>query len=213
MTVQHRIEYAMNIEQIRETYDRRAPDYDARVGRSERRLTGDFRARFGALLQGRTLEVAIGSGLNLPYYSDEVTSAVGTDLSRGMLEIAAGRARELGRPIDLVMMDAEQLGFPDDMFDTVAGSLALCTVPDPATALREMSRVCKPDGRIVLLEHVRSPVWPVAVLQRLVSPIQERFNGCHLARTTIDLVRQQGLAIEHEDQRLLGIFRLAVARP
>jgi ubiquinone/menaquinone biosynthesis C-methylase UbiE len=203
----------MNIEQIRDVYDHRAPTYDATVGRGEKRLTGDFRARFGAALQGATLEIAIGSGLNLPYYSDHVTHAVGIDLSEGMLTIAAARARELDRHIELVVMDAQQLAFPDHTFDTVAISLALCTVPDPEAALREMNRVCKPDGRIVLLEHVRSSVWPVGVLQRLISQIQERHNGCHLARETIDLARRCGLVIEREDQRLLGIFRLVVARP
>jgi ubiquinone/menaquinone biosynthesis C-methylase UbiE len=203
----------MNTNEIREAYDRRAATYDASVGRSEKRLTGSFRARFGGLLQGATLEVAIGSGLNLPYYSNQVTYAVGTDLSRGMLDIAAVRAHDLERRIDLVVMDAQHLAFPDGSFDTVAISLALCTVPDPAAALREMSRVCKPDGRIVMLEHVRSSNWPVAMLLRLVSPLQEWRLGCHLARETVDLARECGLTIEQEDRRLFGIFRLVVARP
>jgi ubiquinone/menaquinone biosynthesis C-methylase UbiE len=203
----------MNIEQIRDAYNRRAASYEATAGRGEKALTGDFRARFGALLEGATLEVAIGGGLNLPHYSERVTKAVGTDLSTGMLAIAADRARELQREIELVVMDAQHLAFPDDSFDTVAISLALCTVPDPMAALREMSRVCQPGGRIVLLEHVRSPIWPVAMFQRAVSPIQERLVGCHLARETVDLARASGLRIEREDRRLLGIFRLVVARP
>jgi ubiquinone/menaquinone biosynthesis C-methylase UbiE len=203
----------MDNRQIREAYDRRAATYDATMGRGEQVLTGSFRARFGAPLRGDTLEIAIGSGLNLPYYSANVTRAVGADLSEGMLAIAAKRARDLGRGLALVVMDAQQLAFADATFDTVAISLALCTVPDPEAAVREMRRVCRPDGRIVMLEHVRSPIWPVALLQRLASPIQERLNGCHLARETIQTVRRSGLTIEREDQRLLGIFRLVVARP
>jgi ubiquinone/menaquinone biosynthesis C-methylase UbiE len=203
----------MDNRQIREAYDQRAPTYDAAEVRSEKKILGNFRARFGALLQGETLEVAIGSGLNLPYYSDQVTRAVGVDLSEGMLAIAATRAREVHRAIDLAVMDAQHLAFPDHVFDTVAISLALCTVPDPVAALQEMSRVCRPDGRIVLLEHVKSPNWAVAMLQRIVSPLQEWRLGCHLARETIDNARQCGLNIEREDRRLLGIFRLVVARP
>jgi ubiquinone/menaquinone biosynthesis C-methylase UbiE len=110
-------------------------------------------------------------------------------------------------------MDAQQLGFRDDSFDTVAISLALCTVPDPVAALREAARVCRPDGRIVLLEHVRSPVWPIALLQRLWAPIQERTLGCDLLRTTIDTARGLGFMVESERERLFGVFRLAIARP
>lgn len=203
----------MNNRQIRERYDKRAAIYDATMGRGESKLTGNFRARFGALLRGQTLEIAIGSGLNLPYYSARVTRAFGVDLSRGMLDVAARRARDLHLPIGLAVMDAQQLAFPERTFDTVAISLGLCTVPDPVAALREVSRVCKPDGQIMLLEHVRSPVLPVALLQRLLSPIQERINGCHLARETTVIARAFGLEIVQEDRRLLGIVRLVVARP
>jgi ubiquinone/menaquinone biosynthesis C-methylase UbiE len=203
----------MDNRHIRETYDKRAAIYDAAAGRGGTAFVRNLRARFGGSLRGETLEIAIGNGLNLPYYSSRVTRAVGIDLSPGMLEVAAKRARELHRSIDLLIMDAQRLAFPDHIFDTVAVSLGLCTISDPKAALREMSRVCKPDGQIVLLEHVRSPVWPVATIQRLVSPIQERLNGCHLARETIDLARECGLEIEREDQRLLGIMRLVIARP
>ncbi|GIW05045.1 MAG: SAM-dependent methyltransferase [Thermomicrobiales bacterium] len=202
-----------SLDRIQRIYDRLAPEYDRVVGRGERFLVGDFRQKFGAALRGDTLEIAIGSGLNLPYYTPAVRRAVGIDLSLGMLRQARVRAAELGLPIALIQMDAEHLGFRDHSFDTVAISLALCTIPDPEAALREAIRVCRPDGQIVLLEHVRSPVWPVALLQRLWTPIQERTLGCHLMRTTIDTARNLGLTIESEHERFFGIFRLAIARP
>ena len=208
-----RIKKRMDNRQIRDAYDRRAADYDEAMGQRRGSLTGSFRARFGAMLAGETLEIAIGSGLNLPYYSPRVTHAVGIDLSGEMLDIAANRARDLQRPIDLAMMDAQRLAFPDGSFDTVAISLGLCTVPDPTRAIREMNRVCKSDGQIVLLEHVRSLVWPVAIVQRALSPLQERRNGCHLARETIDLVRACGLDVVAEDRRWFGVMRLVAARP
>jgi ubiquinone/menaquinone biosynthesis C-methylase UbiE len=203
----------MNLTQIRTTYDRLAPTYDKTVGFTERLLLGELRHAFGAELRGETLEVAVGSGLNLPYYSSDVTNAVGIDLSPAMLAEADVKARQLGRAMTFAQMDAQRLAFPDNQFDTVAISLALCTIPDPVSALRELIRVCRPDGRIVLLEHVLSPVWPVALLERIWTPIQERPLGCHLTRETFNTARALGLTIESERARLFGVFRLAVALP
>ena len=203
----------MHRDRIRAVYDELAATYDRSVGLGDKLMLGDLRRRFGEQLRGRTLEIAIGSGLNLPFYTDAVTHAVGVDLSAGMLAQARSRAAALGMTIDLLQMDAQRLAFADGSFDTVAVSLALCTVPDPAAALWEMARICRPDGRIVLLEHVLSPVRPVAALERLLSPRQVRTIGCHFDRRTIDLARELGFRIEAEQQRLAGVFRLAVGRP
>ncbi|MCC6313684.1 MAG: methyltransferase domain-containing protein [Thermomicrobiales bacterium] len=200
-------------ERVRRIYDRRAAVYDRTAGAAEGMLLGDFRRRFGALLRGRTLEGAVGTGLNLPYYSPAVTEAFGVDFSIGMLREARQRARALGLPMRFVQADAQALPFPAAAFDTVAISLALCTVADPPTALREMARVCRPDGRIVLLEHVASPVGPVYALERLLSPLQERQMGCNLTRRTVDTVRELGFRIEAEESRWWGVFRLVIARP
>lgn len=194
-------------------YDRLAPDYDRLEGAVERTLMGrEMRAALGAELRGAVLEVGIGSGRNLPYYDQTVTRVVGIDLSTGMLREARRAAFDVGRPIVLARMDAEHLAFPDATFDSVVTSLSLCTVADPARALREMARVCKPDGRVVLLEHVRSPV-PLFWLQRLLTPLQVRAMGCHLDRATIDLVRDLGFEILSERRRFFGVFRLVVAEP
>ncbi len=201
----------MNRRELRAVYDREAATYDRKVGLAERIALGDLRRAFGAELRGETLEVAIGSGLNLPHYPPAVTRAVGVDLSRGMLARAARRAGEFGRAVSLVQADAELLPFPDGSFDTVAISLALCTVPNPALALQELGRVCRPDGRIVLLEHVRSPVAPVYAVERLLSPLQERIIGCHLTRQTAEVARGVGLTIRSERRRVFGVVRLVVA--
>jgi ubiquinone/menaquinone biosynthesis C-methylase UbiE len=200
-------------DRIRRIYDQRAADYDRSVGRAEGVLLGDFRRRFGALLAGETLEVGIGSGLNLPFYGPAVTRASGIDLSAAMLRIARERAESLGRKIVLTQGDAERLPFPDAAFDTVAVSLVLCTVPEPARALREVARVCRPGGRVVLMEHVLSPVAPAAWAQRLIAPLQEHAIGCDLTRRTIETARGLGFRVESEEARLFGIFRLVVARP
>jgi len=203
----------MERERIRAIYDRQAPTYDRSVGLGERLLLGDLRQAFAAELCGETLEVAVGSGLNLPGYSPAVTRAVGVDLSAGMLRRARDRAAVLGRPLAVVQADAEHLPFAAAAFDTVAVCLALCTVPDPTRALLEIARVCRPDGRVVLLEHVRSPSAPIYALERLLSPLQERFIGCHLTRETITEARRLGFRIDSERTRLFAVFRLVVARP
>src|SRR5215211_6976433 len=109
----------MDRQQLRAVYDRRAPTYDRSVEFGESVLLGDLRRAFAAEFRGETLDVAIGSGLNLPYYPPAVERAVGVDLSMGMLAQARVRARELGIRIDLAQMDAERLAFPDASFDTV----------------------------------------------------------------------------------------------
>lgn len=198
---------------VRAIFDRRAASYDKTVGLGERLLLGDLRRRFGALLRGRTLEIAAGTGLNLPYYAPHVTQRIAVDLSSGMLRVLRNRAADLKLPVGVAQMDAERLAFPDGAFDSVAVSLALCTVERPERALREMARVCAPGGRVVLLEHVLSPVRPVASLQRLFSPAQTRAIGCHFDRETIDLLRREGFTVESEVRRRIGIVRLVVARP
>ena len=202
----------MRAEEIKRVYDKRATTYDRTVGFGERLLVGDLRRRFGALLEGETLEVAIGSGLNLPYYTDAVTRAVGLDLSPGMLAEARARADDLGMEIELIEGDAEAIPFPVDTFDSVGISLALCTVPEPERALRELVRVCRPGGRVVLLEHVRAASPLISLPQRALSPLQERLIGCHLDRPTLDTARALGLEVEVVASRLAGVFRLAVVR-
>lgn len=200
-------------DRIRRLYDDRAATYDRSLGFTERLLLGRFRQAYGALLRGETLEVGVGSGLNIPFYSPAVTRAVGVDLSGEMLRRARERASQLTVPFALMQADAEALPFPDATFDTVAISLSLCTIPDPVKALRELGRVCRPEGRIVMLEHVRSTARPLAALQRLLSPLNERAIGCHLDRDTFGLAQSLGFSIDETRSRLFDSVRLGVARP
>jgi ubiquinone/menaquinone biosynthesis C-methylase UbiE len=204
------------IRRVEAIYDELAPKWDASVGRSERLLIGKrMRAAVGEQLQGDVLEIGTGTGATLRSlgHSGQITSFTGIDLSTGMLNQARQVAAGLQFPVDLRQMDATRLDFPDDSFDTVTVSLTLCTVPDPAQTLREMARVCRPAGRIVLLEHVLSPNPVVGWLQRRISPAQEWMLGCHLDRTTDRLVRNLGLGVERDESRLFGIFHLIVAQP
>ena len=200
-------------DRIRRLYDERAATCDRSLGIVDRLLLGPFREAFGAALQGETVEVGVGSGLNFPFYGPDVTRAVGVDLSGEMLRLARERASGLHVPYAFVQADAESLPFPDASFDTVAISLALCTIPDPHRALLELGRICRADGRIVMLEHVRSTARPLATLQHLLSPLNERAIGCHLDRDTFALARSLGYSFDETRSRLFGSVRLAVARP
>ena len=194
-------------------YDELAPTWDRRVGLLERWLVGtSFRKHLGSSLRGTVLEIGSGSGATIPYVTfgpDAVTSLVGTDLSLGMLnQIKRDRSE-----IQLSRMSADNLAFHDNTFDVVTCSLVLCTVPDPERALREMSRVCKSEGQIVLLEHVLAPNRFLAWMQRKLSPAQERQLGCHFDRATDKLLQHLGFEIISQRRRFFGIFVLCVTRP
>lgn len=197
-------------------YDDLAPTWDERQGLVERVLMGQaMRAALANQLRGNVLEIGTGTGptLRLLAANAEITSFTGVDLSSGMLDVAQEYAGNLPFPVALRRMTAERLEFPDAAFDTVTTSLTLCTVPDPERALREMARVCKADGRIALLEHVRARNPLLAAMQRVLTPLQARMLGCHLDRPTNRLVRDLGFRVEHETTRFFGIFRLIVAHP
>jgi ubiquinone/menaquinone biosynthesis C-methylase UbiE len=161
--------------------------------------------------QGEVLEIAIGTGRNLGHYPDEV-SLTGIEFSPAMLEIARKRAQQLGREIDLRAGDAQALDFPNESFDTVVCTLALCTIPDDRAAVAEARRVLRPEGRFLLLEHVRSPNPAVRLGQRLLEPLMLRFEGDHLLREPLEHLRAGGFEVEQLLRSKLGIVERIAAR-
>jgi ubiquinone/menaquinone biosynthesis C-methylase UbiE len=134
--------------------DAHAADYDEQMAVAERRLLGDQRGWATLRAHGRVLELAVGTGLNLPRYPDAVEHVLGIDLSEQMLERARARIADqrLAR-VEVRQGDVEHLDLPDASVDCVVSTYSLCTVPDPAAALREARRVLVPGGRLVLVEH------------------------------------------------------------
>ena len=157
---------------------------------------------------GDTLEVAIGTGLNLPLYGEQVRLA-GIDLSPAMLEVA--REATAGRSVDLRVGNAEVLEFADEAFDTVVFTLCLCTIPDPRKALAEAHRVLPHGGQLLLLEHVRSPIRGVRWAQRIVEPLF-RLASDHLLRDPLDHLASLGFEIEESRRYRAGIIESVVAR-
>lgn len=198
-------------ERIRGIYEKDAPKYDRSMRFFERVILGDARRWACARAEGEVLELAVGTGLNLPHFPDGI-KLTGIEFSPAMLELAKRRAAELGREVDLRLGDAEALEFEDDTFDTVMCTYALCTIPDDRQALREAARVLRPGGRLILTEHVRSPVRAVRVGQRLLAPFMLRFKADHLLREPLDHVKAEGLEIEDLLRSRLGIVEQIAAR-
>lgn len=130
----------------------------------------------------------------------------GVDISRRMLAYARRRAASLGRPVDLRHGDAQDLDFPAACFDTVVFSLALCSIPDDRQAVREARRVLRPGGRLLALEHVRSPYPAVRAVQRLIDAVTSRLLCDHQLREPSEHIRAEGFELEEFHRTKLGII-------
>lgn len=198
-------------DRVRAIQDRDARGYDRQMTFFERVLFGDGRRWVCSQAEGDVLEVAVGTGRNLPFY-DGAVRLTGIELSPEMLAIATRRARELGRGADLRLGDAQALTFADETFDTVVITLALCTIPDERQALREVHRVLRPGGRLLGLEHVRSPSPPVRAVQRALDPLSVRFAADHLLREPLDHLSTVGFEVDRVERSKLGIVARIAAR-
>ena len=198
-------------DEIREIYADMAPRF-ARFEPFDRLVTGRYRERLFSHASGRVLDVACGTGVNFPYLPDDV-DLVGIDLSEAMLARARERIAELGLDGEVRQADAADLPFEDDRFDTVISSLSTCTFPEPIAVLREMDRVCDPDGRILLLEHGRSSVGPIARFQDWWAPRHFETHGCRWNQEPADVVAEAGLEPMAVDRAMLGVLTSMVVRP
>lgn len=192
-------------------WDREAGRYDRAMSFVEHRIFRDTRPWLCGQAVGDTLEVAIGTGLNLPHYPTDIR-LTGVEWSEGMLAQARRRAAALGRVVDLESGDARALRFADASFDTVVCTFALCGIPDDRAALAEMVRVLRPGGRLLLADHVGSTVWPLWLLQALVDVVSVPAVGEHYRRRPARLLPRLGLSIERRERFALGTVERLVAR-
>ena len=202
---------AKTAEELRDIYAEMAPRFD-RFEPLDRLFTGRFRRRLFSRARGRVLDVACGTGINFRYLPAGV-KLVGVDLSPEMAAIAAERAAELEVDATVHQGDAADLPFEEDHFDSVISSLSTCTFPDPVAVLREMDRVCAPGGSILLLEHGRSSVGPIARFQDWWAPRHFRKHGCRWNQEPTDLVAEAGLEAVEVRRSLLGVLTEMVVRP
>jgi len=197
----------------RRVWDKAAPSYDKQIAFFERIQFAGGREWLAERVAGRLLEVAIGTGLNLPFYADDV-DVTGVELSPAMLDLARRRVEHLGRPVELLEGDAAHLPVDDDSFDTVVCALSLCTIPDPAGAIAEMRRALVPGGRLLLLDHVGSTWPPLYAVQWLVERLTVPLAGEHFTRRQHPLVEAAGFRIV-ESQRLKAgtVERIHAVKP
>jgi ubiquinone/menaquinone biosynthesis C-methylase UbiE len=198
-------------QRLRRYWDKHARTYDKQIAFWERRLFADGRQWICSQATGDVLEVAIGTGRNLPYYPQGIR-LTGIEFSPAMLELAQREADRLGRQVDLRLGDAQALDLPDASFDTVVCTLSLCAIPDERLAITEMRRVLRPGGRLLLLDHVAgTPRW-VRAIQWLLEQLTRPLQGEHMRRRPLLHVQAQGFEIEQHERSKLGIVERLTAR-
>ncbi|MFP5284008.1 MAG: class I SAM-dependent methyltransferase [Actinomycetes bacterium] len=180
------------------------------MGFADHHLFGDTRAWVARQADGHTLEVGIGTGLNLPHYPTGVR-LTGLDWSPGMLALAGRRAGRLGRRVTLVQGDARTLPYADAGFDTVVATFVLCGVPEEGAVLREMVRVLRPGGRLLLADHVASSFAPLLALQAAADLASVPLQGEHFRRRPVLRLPGLGLRIEEQQRFRLGLVERVVA--
>jgi len=169
----------------RARYQRISPVYDRIEWLMERRLR-PWREKLWQFVYGpRVLEVGVGTGKNIQFWplNCKITAI---DLTPGMLEMARQQARTLNRQQDdLFLADVQHLELPSAIFNTVVATFVFCSVPDPVQGLREIGRVVRPDGQILLLEHVRIGRPIIGTVMDLIAPVIVRLNGANINRRTV----------------------------
>ncbi len=180
--------------------------YDTLMAPLEKRKFRLIRQRLIGKASGKVLEVGSGTGINFPFYNG-ADKVIATEPDSIMRERSLKRLKDASVPIDVIVGDAQALSYPDNSFDTVVGTLVLCTIPDPEKALNEMRRVCKPDGQILFFEHVLVKQPFFARLQDWSTPLWKKVcDGCHLNRDTLSTIKKVGFTVDNVDVHSRGLF-------
>ncbi|MBI2548203.1 methyltransferase domain-containing protein [Candidatus Woesearchaeota archaeon] len=196
-----------------ERYNRIAPLYDFFEAGGEILLFRKWRKAFFSNLDGKILDVGVGTGKNIPYYHQNA-EVIGIDFAQNMLERAKQRLQKEGRKnVTLLQMDVEHLEFPENTFDYVITSCVFCSVPNPVNGLKEINRVLKPTGKLIMIEHVLSKHTLIAWCEYLHNPITKRLFGAEIVRDTKTNIFRAGLNLEEDKNlALFDVFRLFVAK-
>jgi ubiquinone/menaquinone biosynthesis C-methylase UbiE len=185
---------------ISDRYNRIAGVYDLLEKPMEYAFSG-WRKEMLEEAEGDVLEVGIGTGKNIPYYPDNI-HLTGIDFSEKMLSVA--KKKYGNRPdINLLLMDVEKMGFPDDSFDTVVTSCVFCSVPHPVRGLKEIRRVLKEKGRILMLEHVRSNKKLIGEIMDFLNPLSVKFYRANINRQTGENLHKAGLKADQIEEEIL----------
>ncbi|GAB4073707.1 hypothetical protein GCM10028778_12100 [Barrientosiimonas marina] len=152
------------------------------------------------------MEVGSGTGINFPYYvnAEQVTAV---EPNPDMLKKSLRRLKNRDQPIHTHVGEAEDLPFPDNTFDTVIGTLVFCTIPEPDKAFAEIRRALKPDGKLLLFEHVRLEQKTLGKLQDILTPLWKHVcDGCCLNRNTLNMAKKADFHVENVQSMYKGLF-------
>lgn len=178
-------------EKIKQRYDRVAGWYDWLDQPMEKIMFSKWRETLVGEVSGKTLEVGVGTGKNIPYYPEDV-DLTAIDFSENMLAQAKAKYRDDSRPITFLEMDVQDMSFEDHTFDTVVTACVFCSVPDPVKGLKEIRRVLKPGGCLRMLEHVRSSGEVAGKLMDLFNFIPLNIWGANINRQTVRNLKEAG---------------------
>jgi phosphatidylethanolamine/phosphatidyl-N-methylethanolamine N-methyltransferase len=197
---------------IRKRYDRIAPYFEGMEAVMEGLFFRSWRKKLWAKVEGHhILEVGLGTGKNFDYYpKDARITAI--DFSEQMLKQAVHKRDRKNVKVDLELMDVQSLCFADNSFDTVICSFVFCSVPSAVKGLKEVYRVCKPGGQVLLLEHVVSSNPVLAGVMNLLNPVVVRLVGANINRNTVKNVKACAFISVHVDDRSNDIIKLIEAR-
>jgi len=170
---------------------------------------GPHKRRLFSKIHGATLMVAAGTGNDFKFFPPS-QHIVAIDISPEMIERAAKKAAAYQGTIELHVMDVCELPFPDASLDTVVTVCTFCSVPRPVVGLRELYRVLKPDGQLLMFEHVRSKIGPFGIFLDLMTPLS-RHLGPDLNRDTVGNVQKAGFRLRREENVYLDIVKIIEA--
>ncbi|MBT2679598.1 methyltransferase domain-containing protein [Bacillus sp. ISL-35] len=198
-------------EKIKKRYNRVSKIYDT----MDKMIREDWRRDLLAGAYGDVLEAGVGTGANLSYYPSSIKSLIGVDFSSDMLKYAKQKASQLNAPykMELIEGDIQELPFPDNSFDTVVSTCVFCSVPDPVVGLGELRRVCKSDGQILMLEHMRSENQAAGLVMDLLNPVTVRMWGANINRETMANIKSAGLSVVGEERLMGSIMRRLLLSP
>lgn len=199
-------------EVIRRRYNRISRVYDFMEKVMETGRFRNWRQQLMSYVKGpAVLEVGVGTGASFPYYPEGVR-VTAIDFSPGMLARARAKAERLGISVQLELMDVQQLAFADNSFDNVITSCVFCSVPDALRGLKEIHRVLKPTGELLMIEHVLSSKPIVRQVMQLVNPLVVGAYGANINRETGRTLRDAGFKVREQDL-WFDIVKFFRARP
>ncbi|MBA1336972.1 MAG: Phosphatidylethanolamine N-methyltransferase [Firmicutes bacterium] len=178
-------------DKIRRRYDRISRVYDILENPMERMSLKGWRIELMKELRGKVLEVGVGTGKNIQYYPDNL-DITAIDFSERMLDRARLRAAKYNKKANLMLMDVQNMSFEDSTFDTVFTTCVFCSVPDPLKGFKEIKRVTRKGGRIILIEHVRSEGKVVGALMDILNPLVVSLYGANINRRTVENLKKAG---------------------